>query len=494
MASHALDFFCDRRTRLVLSWLILLGALTHRGIQGWVNFRSPDRPDGNDGHTSIDFGGQWLMGRLLVLGHGRELYSRERHLEVAREAYRRDRESPNANDHDAERLVGWYPGPASDPVGGPLYPPVQAFVMAPVALISNPYFAYRVTQAFMLGLVLLAGAGVCYLTRGRWWWSAATAFLLMFSGCRGGISLAQNSSLTVCLLIWGWALIARGRPSWGGVLWGLLAFKPVWAISFLAALLLLRQWRAAFTMCLTGAGSVLLTLPFVGLQSWYDWLHVGQLAGEVYLVDRNWIFLSRDLFGIPRRMFLEFREGRAVEDRPIAGEVGWALWGTVAAATFFLAWWSRRRPRKEGLLPGFVLLGAWLCTYRIMYYDAFVAVVGVVAIFSDPRAFFRRSWWPAASCSVVIVGLMLLFENAIGPLDLEITGSFHGLRQRSASTPQTAPTFYLATGDYYPWDTVFVLLLWGWCGLRLLRIVPVTVLSDAPKSAEGFSDVAGPHE
>src|SRR5829696_1767930 len=373
MASRTLDFLTARRTRLVLSWLVLLGAIGHRGGQAWVNCRVPDRPDGNDGHTSIDYGGQWMMGRLLVLGHGRELYSRTRHLEVARTAYPRDREAPNASEHDAERLVGYYPGPDTDPVGGPLYPPIHAFVMAPLALIPDPYLSYRVAQGVMLLLVLVAGLGVRYATAGRWWWSAAAAYLLLFPGCRGAIDLAQNSTLSLALLVWGWALIVRGRPGCGGMLWGLLAFKPVWAISFLAALLLLRQWRAAAAMAATGAALALLTLPVVGVDAWFDWLRVGQFAADTYQTDRNWIFLSRDLFGIPRRMLLDFREGMAVADRPVAGYAGWALWLVAAGVTAAVAWRARRADRWTGPLAGSVLLGAWLCTYRFMYYDALLA-------------------------------------------------------------------------------------------------------------------------
>src|SRR5262245_60626519 len=120
MPGRALEFLTRRRTRLVLTWLVLLAAIGHRGVQGWINFRVEKRPDRNDGHTSIDFGGQWMMGRLLVLGHGRDLYSRQRHLDVAREAYTHDREATDATEHDAERLVGYYVGPADDPVAGPL--------------------------------------------------------------------------------------------------------------------------------------------------------------------------------------------------------------------------------------------------------------------------------------------------------------------------------------------------------------------------------------
>lgn len=473
MGSRTLAFLTARRTRLVLAWLILLGAVGQRGWQAWINFRVPDRPDRNDGHTSIDYGGQWMMGRLLLLGHGRDLYSRARHLEVARESYPQDREAPNASEHDAERLVGYYAGPADDPVGGPLYPPVHAFVMAPLALIPDPYLSYRVAQGVMLGLVLVAGLGVRYATEGRWWWSAAAGFLLLFPGCRGAIDLGQNSPLSIALLIWGWGLMVRGRPGWGGVLWGLLAFKPVWAVSFLAALLLLRQWRAAAAMAATGAGLVLLTLPVVGLQAWFDWLHVGKLAADGYAVDRNWIFLSRDLFGIPRRMFLEFHEGTAVADRPIAGYVGWGLWLLVASATALVAWAGRRLPSQVGPLPAVVILGAWLCTYRFMYYDVALAALAVVALMSDPRPFFRPAWWPFASWAAVLVALLLLIENAIAPVNLELTGSVMALKKTvtaaDGATHLAAPTFFVATGDYYPWDTVTLFALWIWCAIRVIR-------------------------
>jgi len=473
MFAQALDILTSRRGRLILTWLVLLAAIGHRCVQGWINFEVPERPDGNDGHTSIDFGGQWMMGRLLVLGHGRELYSRSKHLEVAREGFRQERETADSHDHDAERLVGWYVGLPTDAVGGPLYPPVHAFVMAPFGLISNPYWSYRVAQAFMLGCVFIAGLGVRYMTNGRWWWSAATAFLLLFPGCRGGIDLAQNSTVTVMLLIWGWALLVRGRPGWGGLIWGLLAFKPVWALSFLFALLLLRQWRASLTMCATGAGLVLLTIPFVGIQSWFDWLHIGSQAAEAYQTDRNWIFLSRDLFGITRRMFLDFEDGRALENKPIAGYSGWALWGVVAGTTILLAIRKRRGTSLEGIYPAMILLGAFLCAYRFMYYDAMIAVLGAIVLMADPRPFFRKAWWPFASWSSILVGMLLLVENATAPLNVDVTANVGGLKRTVVAaddtTEKVAPKFYVGSGDYYPWDTVVVIWLWAWCGARLVR-------------------------
>ena len=490
MPSQALSLLTSRRARVLLAWAALLIFLGHRAGQGWLNFREPTRPSGNDGYTSIDFGGQWMMGRLLVLGHGRELCSRQRHLEVAREAFPVAGEPPNKWPHDAEQLVGWYPGSSDDPVGGPLYPPIHAFVMAPAALIPNPYVSYRVTQLVMLGCALFAGLGIRYGTGGKWWWPAAAALVLAFPGCRGGISLAQNSPLSVAIAIWGWALMARGRPGWGGFVWGLLAFKPVWAVSFLLALLVMRRWRSAGVMALTGTAQVLLTLPVVGVQPWFDWLHIGGLASDMYATDRNWIFLSRDLFGIPRRM-LDFPDGQkgidsSIAGISIAGIAGWALWLIVAGVTILMARvWCRRHGSPvpmTGPAGGLVLLGAWLCTYRFMYYDALLAAVGVVAVLADPAPYFRRGWWPFASWASILTALLLLIENGTSPLNVQVTARAHGLRWTTTAsdgtTQEKAPTIKMASGDEYPWDTVTVLLLWGWCAVRTCR------RSSAPEPGE----------
>ncbi len=120
-------------------------------------------------------------------------------------------------------------------------------------------------------------------------------------------------------------------------------------------------------------------------------------------------------------------------DRPIAAIVGWALWCLVALTTAAIAIRRVRHrvnsPRNlSGPLPCLILLGVWLCGYRFMYYDVFLAAVGVVALMTDPRPFFRRSWWPFASWAAIFVGVMLLIENATSPLNVEVTASIHGLK------------------------------------------------------------------
>jgi hypothetical protein len=65
-------------TRYVVSWLLALGVGWLCTAHAWDCWKDESRPDGNAGHTAIDFGGQWIMGRMLVTGQGAYLYNRDR--------------------------------------------------------------------------------------------------------------------------------------------------------------------------------------------------------------------------------------------------------------------------------------------------------------------------------------------------------------------------------------------------------------------------------
>ena len=78
----------------MLLWFVALGVGAQRLWHARTAFADRadevmerQRPDSNSGHAQIDFGGQWVMGRMLVLGHARELYNRNRQWEVVRAAY-----------------------------------------------------------------------------------------------------------------------------------------------------------------------------------------------------------------------------------------------------------------------------------------------------------------------------------------------------------------------------------------------------------------------
>src|SRR5947209_18796553 len=105
-----LGFLLCRRTRYVLAWLLAGAVATKFAHIAWNGFNKPDRADGNDGHLSIDFGGQWVMGRMLLEGHGRHLYDRRRLYALVCAHYPKEDEAPGQEESDAQDLVGGFMG------------------------------------------------------------------------------------------------------------------------------------------------------------------------------------------------------------------------------------------------------------------------------------------------------------------------------------------------------------------------------------------------
>lgn len=117
-------------------WLAACGIAGLYLHKAWHWFDDPTdappercRADGNNGHCQIDFGGQWVMGRMIVSGYGRQLYHRQRQWEVVRAGFpaeeeplatraeavwpRGQRRLASADEslrHDAEALMSWFMG------------------------------------------------------------------------------------------------------------------------------------------------------------------------------------------------------------------------------------------------------------------------------------------------------------------------------------------------------------------------------------------------
>jgi hypothetical protein len=521
-------------SRYVLAWLIALFATTLAVIFAWRDFNNPNRPDGNNGHVTIDFGGQWLMGRMLIKGHARHLYDRNYHRTILEESYPRADQAPDQDANDADKLLSWLMGEddskarpvigsfltplaATDPltaaalldagrtewteerlarvtaphVGGPLYPPINMFIFGPLGLL-RPQAAYRAMQAFNVFLIYLAALGICLTTRGRIWWPVAVTLIIIFPGFSGALVLGQNALLSLSLLVFGWWQIGRGRPILGGVLWGLLAYKPVWLVAFFLVPVLTRRWRVCGAMIATGAVLSLATLPLAGLQPWFDWFHVGREATALYDTDTNWIFLSRDLLGVPRRYLLDFRED-AEELNPhgplpkILG-VSWVT--GVVLITIALA---LRRPRQatalEGPAPAFLLLGAWMSCFHFMYYDVLLAILPVCLLFTEPRRYFEQTfleirvlrptavpfWNELAGYYRPQPGLAMPPVAFLSAVPLPAGRGSLWVLNRAAPTllvlllalPPLAEWFYVAFRDAHhepPFDTFCLFALWLWCG------------------------------
>ncbi len=606
-------FVCHRLTRLAVCWLGCLFLAWTRWQHAYHCFDAPPtndsssaaerdkrREDGNNGHTWIDFGGQYVFGRTAAEGGWRHLYDRDTLRRTAEAAYPIERQSPAVQKYhltpdklppdlrpgdvnpDADRLLGSmmgdveegqrraklaevvgaaFAGGTGNPfavaacvsdahdrtaadqnadkpllgrkhLGGPLYPPVHSIFYYPLGLIPDSQLAYRLFQLFSIVTVFGSGLAVHAITRGRIWWPVATTFLLLMPGMRPGIDLGQNHAVTLLIVLTGWALAARGYEFGGGMVWGLLAFKPVWGLAFILAPLLMRKWKFVGGTATSGILICLATLPLVGFQGWIDWFTVGRSAAELYNIDENWINLSRDVSGIPKRLYLDFTKPRSELTKEEVGSVNLLsnillfsigiitlLVGTFGGETL-PRWWRVTRARGFwaatgeffsgrttsyiGLRAAFLLLGGWLCCYRFMYYDSVLISVGLVALLAYPR--WQAAGWraemkvpnqpPSArrtfafvnAFPLTILVLLLLTDNALLYCGQQVTLRNDHIEKEVADTSVTVRTqaedgtVGTAPGtkkvqrelkmrfDYnHPVETFLTFALWLWCGRRLLR-------------------------
>ncbi|HEX4606610.1 MAG TPA: glycosyltransferase family 87 protein [Urbifossiella sp.] len=554
-----------------LAWLAvgIIAIGRYQTARSWLK-NTPDMPDevrrpveGPNGHTQIDFGGQWVMGRMVVLGHGQQLYHRQVQWGVVRTGFPVAEESRarkeetllpahlrqfarNQEDvgHDADNLMYWFMG--ADPkewttvgrataaplavdltgnplaslalsrasldavtpaivkavsapaIGGPLYPPVHALLYVPIGLFDSPRRAYHVFQVVAIGFAFLAGAGLSALSRWRVWWSACTAGVLLFPGCGPALELGQNPTVSLSIAVWGWVLASRGRDLTGGVVWGLFAFKPVWALAFFLVPLLQRRWRFLAGMVGTGVALGVVTFPVVGVHSWFDWLKVGREAAALYNVHEPWISLSRDLQGIPRRFLYDF--GIREEDRetPFTRLVVWVFWAGVFVPTVLIGL-ARANRRPVGIGAAFLFFGAFLTCYRFMYYDLLLALMGFAVLVAEPGRILRTRIFPLRlipspalpsvglpadpppadptgpravgylnSFPLTVLLLLFIWENVLISMDVRTRLEVFGWFREKPDGSQGPATLHLDTSLAYACDTGLVLLAWAWCGARLL--------------------------
>ena len=521
------------RVAYLAAWLGCLAFAGARLEHAWNQFNNDDlkpdsrRADGNSGHAEIDFGGQYLLAHLVLSGDGRDLYHRQTQWNHAYAVWPRSGESPaqlseldGARQHDAEQMMGWVMGAdapewkavarsvalttsgagnpwghlaggaagpalvtpevaeavAKPAVGGPLYPPVQAVLFAPLAMLPCQS-AYHLAQ--VLGVLAALGAGGCVAAAsgGRVWWPVAASAALGFTGCRSGLDLAQNQCLTVLVLSAGWLAHCRGRPVLAGVLWGCLAFKPVWAVAFLLVPLTLRSWRFLAAMVATGAAYALITLPVVGVRPWLEWLEVGREASATYLTSGNWIALSRDAGGLWSRALINADEPDPARQW-LAGLLAKLTVAGIALVTLVLGAWKTRPNQAQGRAVGFVLLGAYLSCFRFMYYDAFVAFLPVawlvLARAAEPpdgveaRVGRWRLSGRVASATFALVAGLYLVENALVAWDIAVTAGCNALASTAEDGKSSAtPQLLFGTNAATPLDLWLLLALWLWTGLRI---------------------------
>jgi hypothetical protein len=563
--SKILSALLQEQARYGLAWLLLIVIGGIAFYHAWSNFDiarelfpGARRRGGNAGHTLIDFGGQWLIGAMAAHGKGQQLYHRAVQHELLQEAYPEEEEVPPEDwkgegpyEHEADRLMGWFVAvenpraakataafvapfasqnilgflsiseellvrnqqlqweAAIPEIGGPLYPPVHALLMYPLGSLS-PARAYRIVQIAGMAMALLSGWGICRLSHGRIWWPIATTGVILFPGFISSLILGQNSIFMLTLLICGWVLVSVGRPLSAGLVWGVLAFKPVWLVAFFLVPLLTRKWRFCLGMLAVSAALAIVSLPLVGWHCWLEWFEIGREASKLYGTDQNWVLLSRDLLNIPRRWLFDFQSTPSPAAVLAADLIGFSLLVAAFECTVRFALLRKEQVMAAtGPAAAFMLLGAWFCCYHFMYYDMLLTALPVFLLLLEPLRFvepkllllqdspgqglqidkpeyYRPRWatvYPALmsygkenparvfvlnSMTLSLILLFVLSENVLTGLSISVSVSAAHLNSDWIPLPVKFTTNVAGT----PWGVFSLFALWLWCGWLSVRQNP----------------------
>jgi arabinofuranan 3-O-arabinosyltransferase len=496
------------RVRLAVAWIVAVVVAWNTFHIGWTCMATPMRRDYNNAHVNIDFSGQYLLGRMIVKGEGPHLYRKEAQKPVLKEVFPESREEPelqyiaggagyvgykvaypesgesvDQKPHDWEDIQTWMIGDDEKGIKGPLYPPVHALLFAPLAMLP-PLTAYRVMQVLTFMLTFVVAFLAERITDERIWCPVAIVGVMITPGYMGALGLGQNPLLTLTLLMTGWWLVTTQRPVLGGIAWGFLAYKPVWAVAFLPVLLVTGRWKASAAMIATGILLALATLPVVGVDCWIDWYHMGRLASDRYSWDENWLVLSRDLINLPRRPFITHDHDTHMPtyllDKRLLDQLSYRLWCDVMAVSLGVALLRRRQvSAATGPGPAFLLLAGWMSCLHFMYYDVLLTFLPLCVLFSEPRRFLQVSFWlpPAGEMSPEVREYYQPTLNQPPPLPLLPGGN----TSRWVINPLPLLLYPLMlilvpllnwhdpNYRFPPVDTYCILGLWAWCGWTVWR-------------------------
>ena len=152
---------------------------------------------------------------------------------------------------------------AKPSIGGPLYPPINAFVYYPLGQLS-PRWGYHAMQIMHTVLALVAGLGVCRLSRGRIWWPIAVMAIIGFPGFLGSIDLAAEFDSDSDHPDLGLGAHGRRAPRWRRDRLGITRLQAGVGAGLFPCPRGLQRWRFCLAMSCTGILMAAVTLPAVG--------------------------------------------------------------------------------------------------------------------------------------------------------------------------------------------------------------------------------------
>jgi hypothetical protein len=249
------------------------------------------------------------------------------------------------------------------------YPPVFLLILLPLGLL--PYFP---ALLIWLGVTFLGYAAAL----GRFCRHPATFLLgLTFLGVWENFYYGQNGLLTAALLGGGILLLHR-HPYGGGVLLGLLSYKPNLVVLPLFALLISRQWRALGAGLGTITALVGLSLLIFGKAAWTAFWQAVAIPAEYMSVGfSKWSIMPSVLSAI---LSLGYNP-----------TIAFVIQGAVSLAVLLGVVWVWTRPSSLSSRAAILILGTLLFTPYLHIYDLAIIALPLAWLWEDG---FERDRFP----------------------------------------------------------------------------------------------------
>ncbi|MBR0694145.1 glycosyltransferase family 87 protein [Bradyrhizobium lablabi] len=358
------DWLTPARTRAYC--LILIG-LACLAICGWIAL-SHDLVDRSGKPIGTDFSSFYAAGSLALEHNATEAYDMVAH--HARE----------------QRLFG-----PDTPYYSWLYPPSFFLLAAPLALLPYP-LALALWQAMTFAVYLGVIGAILRRARhddgpvARLWLLAAAAFPAVFINLGHG----QNGFLTAALLGGALVLLPR-RPGLAGVLFGLLAYKPQFALVIPFALVAGGQWRSIMAATITVIALAGASLLLFGADAWTAFFASTETSRNLLLEQGNVGFEKLQSAFAAVRLW-----GGSV---PLA----YLVQGAVCAITAGCTAWVWRSPGADDIKAALLIAATALASPHILDYDlmllapamAFLVAARAGAAFLDHEISLLAAVWIA---------------------------------------------------------------------------------------------------
>jgi alpha-1,2-mannosyltransferase len=355
--------------------LILLGVYAI-AVVGWIAL-SDGLIDRNGKPLGTDFSSFYAAGSLVLDGRAGDVYDMALH--YARE----------------QQIFG-----AAIPYYGWLYPPIFLLVAVPLALLPYP-LALAIWQGGSFAFYLAVIAAILRRQRSdggaiaHIWLPAAAAFPAVFINLGHG----QNGFLTAALL--GAALVALPkRPILAGILFGLLAYKPQFAVIIPVALLASGQWRTILAAGATVIALAAATYVAFGPDLWWSFAASTETSRKLLLEQGDVGFEKLQSVFAAVRMW-----GGGVT-------LGYIVQGAASVVAVGSVAWIWRSSTDRDLKAALLLVATLLASPHVLDYDlmilapaiAFMVAAGAARGFRHYEITLLAAAWMAPLLSRGIAG------------------------------------------------------------------------------------------